>query len=142
MGMASVLGMRQVINHHFGRSKDLFASPVTTLENLDNGVGGMGRVVALGNRFMPVRVERLANALLGLDTVLMEQPVQLPKRHLHPLMELWGTWGCADGQSAFKVVDCRKQLTDESFLLRGCTGVAFLATAPLEILEICGQAHV
>jgi len=40
--MAGVLGMRWVINYHFGRSKDLLASPVTALENLDNGMGGMG----------------------------------------------------------------------------------------------------
>jgi hypothetical protein len=98
--------------------------------------------VALGNRFMPVRVEWSANALLGLDTMLLEQKAQLPKRHFHTLMELRGAWGYTGGQSAFEVVDCRQQFMDERFLLRGRTGVAFLAAAPLEILEIGGQAQV
>ena len=47
-----VLGMRQVIDDHFCRSKDLFALPVTALEHLQDGMIGMGRIVALGNRFM------------------------------------------------------------------------------------------
>jgi hypothetical protein len=47
--------MRQVIYHHFGRSKDLFTSPVTALEHLKDGMIGLGRVVAPRNSFMPVR---------------------------------------------------------------------------------------
>ena len=31
---------------------------------------------------------------------------------------------------------------DERFLLRGRTGIAFLAAAPLEILEVGGEAQV
>src|ERR1039458_2025112 len=91
---------------------------------------------------MPVRVEWSANALLGLDTMLLEQQAQLPKRHFHTLMELRGAWGYTGGQSAFEIVDCRQQLMDERFLLHGRTGIAFLASAPLEILEIGGQAQV
>jgi hypothetical protein len=142
MGMAGVLGMGQVVNHHFGRSEDLVAPPVTTLENLDNGVGGVGGIVALGNCFMPVRVERLANALLGLDTVLAEKQAQLLQRHFHPLMKLWGAGGCTGGQSAFEVVDCGQQFMDKRFLLRGRTGLALLAAAPLEVFEIRGQAQL
>ena len=55
--------MCQVTNHHFGWSKDLRTSPVTALEFLEDGVVGLGRVVALRNRFMLGRVERLANDL-------------------------------------------------------------------------------
>jgi len=91
---------------------------------------------------MPVRVERLANALLGLDTMLLEQQAQLPKCHFHTLMKLRGAWLCTGGESAFEVVDCRQQLMDERFLLRGRAGVAFLAAAPLKILEIGRQAQV
>ena len=101
----------------------------------------MGGIVALGNCFMPVRVERLANALLGLDTMLLEQQAKLPKRHFHTFMKLRGAWPCTGGQSAFEVVDCRQQLMDKRLLLRGRAGVAFLAAAPLEILEIRGQAQ-
>ena len=103
---------------------------------------GVGRVVALGNRFMPVRVERLANALLGLDAVLAEQQAQLLQRHLHTLMKLLGAGGCAGGQSTFEVVDGGQQFMDKRFLLRGRTGLALLAAAPLEILEVGGQAQV
>jgi hypothetical protein len=134
--------MRQVINHHFGRSKNLLASPVTALAHLQDGVVGLGRIVALRNRFMPVRVERLADALLDLDAVLAEQQAQLLQRHLDTLMKLKGAGGCAGGQSPFEVVDCGQQFMDEQFLLRGRTGLAFLATAPLEILEVGGQAQV
>jgi len=80
--------MGQVINHHFGRSKDLLASPIPTLQNLKDGVVGVGGIVTLGNRFMPVRIERLANTLLGLDTMLAEQQAQLLQRHLHTLVKL------------------------------------------------------
>jgi hypothetical protein len=142
MAMAGLLGMRQVINHHFGRAKDLLTPPVTALENLEDGVVGVGGIVALGNRFMPVRVERLANALLGLDTMLAEQQAQLLQRHFHPLMKLWGAGGCTGGQSTFEVVDCGQQFMDKRFLLRGRTGLALLAAAPLEILEIRGQAQL
>jgi hypothetical protein len=142
MAMAGLLGMRQVINHHFGRAKDLLPPPISALQNLKDGVVGVGGIVTLGNRFMPVRIERLANTLLGLDTMLAEQQAQLLQRHFHPLMKLWGAGGCTGGQSTFEVVDCGQQFMDKRFLLRGRTGVAFLAAAPLEILEIGGQAQV
>ncbi len=54
--------MCQVINHHFGRSKDFLTSPVTALEHLKDGVVGLGRVMALGNGFMPVRVKWLTRS--------------------------------------------------------------------------------
>ena len=76
------------INHNFGRAKDLVAPPVTTLEHLQDGVVGLGRIVALRNRFMPMRVERLADNLLGLDAMLAKQQAQLMERHLHALMKL------------------------------------------------------
>jgi hypothetical protein len=105
-------------------------------------VGGVGGIVALGNRFMPVRVERLANALLGLDSVLAEQQAQLLQRHIHTLMKLWGSGGCAGGQSTFEVIDCGQQFMDKRFLLRCRTDLALLAAASLEILEVGGQAQV
>ena len=57
-------------------------------------MSGVGCVVALGNCFMPVRIERLAKALLGLDAVLVKQKEQLSKGHLHTLMKLWGAPSC------------------------------------------------
>jgi hypothetical protein len=53
---------------------------VTALKNLEDGVVWFGRIVALGNRFMPARVERLTNALLGFEAVLAEQLPQLLQR--------------------------------------------------------------
>ncbi len=51
--------MSQVIDHHFGRAKDLPTLPVTPLEHLENSLIGASRVVPHGNRFMLVRIERL-----------------------------------------------------------------------------------
>ena len=65
--------MRPVINHHFGWSKDLLTLPVTPMQHLKDCVIGLGWIVALGNRLVLVRVERLAETLLGLDAVLAEQ---------------------------------------------------------------------
>jgi len=45
--MVGWLGMRQVIDHYFCRSKDLLAPPVATLKNLKDGVISLSRVVAL-----------------------------------------------------------------------------------------------
>ena len=140
--MVGVFGMPQVINHYFGRSKDLVTPPVTALEHLEDSVVGLGWVVALGNRLMPMRVERFANDLLGLDAVLLKQQPQLLQRHLHTLMKLLRAGRCAGGQCPFEVVDCGEKLMDERFLLRRRTDIAFLAAPPLEILEIGGQLQV
>ncbi len=134
--------MCQIIYHHFGRSKDFFTSPVTALEHLKDGMIGLGRVVALRNSFMSVRIKRLTDALLALDAVLAEQQAQLLQRHLHTLMKLARTRGCTGSQSTVEVVYCGQQFTDERFLLRDRTGLAFLTTAPLEILEVGGQAQI
>ena len=58
-----VTGPRPVIDHHLGGAEQSLAAPVPTLEYLEDGVVGLGRVVALRNRFMLGRVERLANDL-------------------------------------------------------------------------------
>ncbi len=67
-----VLGMRQVVNNHFCRSKDLLALPVTALEHLQDCMIGLGRIVALGNSVMQARVELLADDFVSHDTVLLE----------------------------------------------------------------------
>ena len=103
---------------------------------------GLGRVVALRNSFMPVRIKRLADALFALNAVLAEQQAQLLQRHLHTLMKLVRTRGCTGSQSTFEVVYCRQQFMDERFLLRDRTGLVFLTTAPLEVLEVGGQAQI
>src|SRR5208282_6019615 len=107
--MVSWLGMRQVINHYFCRSKDLLAPPVAALENLEDGFMSLSRIVALRNRFMPTRIKRLADDFLGLDAVLADQQAQLLQRHLHTLMKLPGAGGGASGQSPFEVVDDGQQ---------------------------------
>ena len=83
------------INHNFGRAKDFVAPPVTTLEHLKDRLVGLGRIVPLRNRFMPVRVERLADNLLGLDAMLAKQQAQLLQSHFHTLMKLWRSGGGA-----------------------------------------------
>jgi len=83
------------INHNFGRAKDLVAPPVTTLEHLKDGLVGLGRIVPLRNRFMPLRIERLADALISLNAMLAEQQPQLLQRHLHTLLKLWRSRGGA-----------------------------------------------
>jgi hypothetical protein len=132
---------RQVVHHHFGRA-NTFAPPVATLNHFEDGVVGLGRIMALRKRFMPVRVERLADDLLTLDAVLAEQLLQLFQRHLHPLMKLRGVPRCAGGQSPFEIVNDRQQFNDERFLLRHRAGLAFLPAAPLEILKVGGQAQM
>src|ERR1022692_2158061 len=134
--MAGWFGRPQVIDHHFGRPEDLCTSPVAALRDLKYGVVGLHRVVALGNRLMLMRVELLADDFSALDAVLAEQEAQLLQRHLHTLMKLLRTGGCAGGQGSFEVVNDRQQLMDERFLLRGCARLGFLATASFEILEV------
>src|ERR1035438_6821405 len=48
----------------------------------------------------------------------------------------------AGGQSTFEVVEGRQQLMDERFLARERTALRLLASAPLEILEVGGEAQV
>ena len=103
---------------------------------------GLGRIMALRKRFMPVRVERLADNLLTLDAVLTEQLLQLLQRHLHTLMKLRGVPRCASGQSPFEIVNDWQQLDDERFFLRHRAGFAFLPAALLEIIKIGGQAQM
>jgi hypothetical protein len=93
--MVDLFCVLQVIDHNFGRAKDLLTSPITALEHLQDGVVGLGRIMALRNRFMPVRVERLADTLLCLNAMLAEQQAQLLQRHLHTLMKLWRSRGNA-----------------------------------------------
>ena len=140
--MAGGLGRRQVIHHHFGRANDLRASPIATLNHFEDGMVGLSRIMALRKRFMPVRVERLADDLLTLDAVLAEQLLQLFQRHLHTLMKLRGVPRGASGQSPFEVVNDRQQLNDERFLLRRRAGFAFLPAAPLEIFKVGGQTQM
>jgi hypothetical protein len=78
----------QVIDHNFGRAKDVLTSPIAALEHLQDGAVGLGRIAALRNRFMPVRVKRLADTLLGLDAMLVKQQAQLLQSHLHILVKL------------------------------------------------------
>jgi hypothetical protein len=137
--MAGGLGSRQVVHDHFGRANHLRTSLITTLNHFENGVVGFSRIMALRKRFMPVRVERLADNLLTLDAMLTEQLLQLLQRHLHTLMKLRGVARGASGQSPFEIVNDRQQLDDERFLLRHRAGLAFLPAALLEIIKVSGQ---
>lgn len=85
----------QSIDHHFGGAEDLFTPSVAALKNVEDGVLGPGRIVALGDRFMQVRIKRLAGAFLGFDSVLAEQLPQLLHRQLHALKQLPGVGGWA-----------------------------------------------
>jgi hypothetical protein len=71
--MAVWLGSRQVVHYYFGRSNNLRTPLVATLNDFEDGVVGLSRIVTFRKRFMPVRVERLADDLLALDAVLTEQ---------------------------------------------------------------------
>jgi hypothetical protein len=84
-----------VINHDFGWAEDLLPPPITALEHFKDGVVGLGRIVPLRNRFMPLRIERLADALISLNAMLAEQQPQLLQRHLHTLLKLWRSRGGA-----------------------------------------------
>ena len=85
----------QPIDHHFGGAENLFTSSVTALQNFEDGVLGLGWIVALGYRFMQVRIEWPAGAFLGFDSVVAEQLPQLLHRQLHALKQLPGVGGCA-----------------------------------------------
>jgi hypothetical protein len=93
--MMGLLCVFHFINHNFGRAKDFVAPPVTTLEHLKDRLVGLGRIVPLRNRLMPVRIERLAHNLLGLNAMLAKQQAQLLQRHFHALMKLWRSGGGA-----------------------------------------------
>jgi hypothetical protein len=88
--MAGGLGSRQIIHDHFSRANDLGTSLITTLNHFKDGMVRFSRIMALRKRFVPVRVERLADNLLRLDSVLTQQLLQLLQRHLHTLMKLRG----------------------------------------------------
>ena len=138
----ALLCVLQVVDHDFGRAKDLLTSAITALVHLQDGMVGLGRVIALRNRFMPVWVKRLANNLLGLNAMLVKQQAQLLQSHLHTLMKLRRSGGGTGSQCPFKIVERGQQLVDKGFLLCGGTGLDFLAASPLEILKIGGQAQV
>jgi hypothetical protein len=95
--MAGGLGSRQVVHYHFGRANNLRSFPIATLNHLEDGMVGLGWIMALRKCFMLVRVEQLAHDFLTLDAVLPEQLLQLFQRHLHTLMKLRGV---ARGASA------------------------------------------
>ena len=82
----ALFGGGQVVYHHFGGANNLLPPSVTALEYRENRVVGLGLVVTLGKRFLPVRVERLAHDFLALDAVLTEQLLQLFQCHLHALL--------------------------------------------------------
>jgi hypothetical protein len=103
---------------------------------------GFSRIMALRKRFLPVRVEGLADDLLTFDAVLAEQLLQLLQGHLDALMKLCGVPRCAGGQSPFKIVNDRQQFDDERSLLCYRSGFDFEPTAFLEILEVSGQAQM
>jgi hypothetical protein len=111
--MACGVGSRQVINYNFGRANNLRSFPIATLNHFQNGVVGLSRIVTLRKRLMPVRVERFANYLPALDTVLKQQLLQLFQRHLHALMKLRRIPRRAGGQRAFEIVNDWQQLDYE-----------------------------
>jgi hypothetical protein len=45
--MVALFCVLQVIDHDFGRAKDLLTPPVTALKHLQDGVVGLSRIVAL-----------------------------------------------------------------------------------------------
>jgi hypothetical protein len=104
---------RWLIDDHFGGSEELLTATVAALKNFKDGVVGISRIMALGNRFMQVRIERLTGAFLGFDAVLAEQLPQLLHRQLHALKELPRIVGLAAGQGPFEVVEGGEQFMDE-----------------------------
>jgi hypothetical protein len=85
-----LLGNRQVVDHHFGGSNYFIPATVASLKNGENGVVRLSRIMALRKRFVLVRVERFADDLITLDSVLAEQLLELLQRHLDTLMKLCG----------------------------------------------------
>ena len=140
--MAGGLGSRQIVHYYFGRANNLRPSLVATLNNFKDGEIGLSRIVALRERFMPVRIERLADDCLTLDAMLAEQLLQLLQCHLHTLMKLRGVTRRTGGQSTFEIVNYRQKFNDERVLLCGSAGLAFLPAAPLKILKVCGQTKM
>jgi len=138
----ALLGRGQVVDDDFGRANHLRPALITTLNDAQNCMVGLGRIMALRKRFLPMRVERFADDRLAFHAMLVEQLLQLLERHLHSLTELGRILRGAGGQGAFKVINDRQEIHDERFLLRDGPNLGFLAAAPLEILEVGAEAQM
>ena len=68
--------MAQVVDDHFGRSKDLIATTVATLEDFQDYVVWLRWIVCHTERLMTVRIKLLAKALLRFNAVLAEELVE------------------------------------------------------------------
>ena len=72
MDMVDIPGVRQIIHHDFGRSKDFFAPSITALEYLQDGSIRLRRIEALRKCLMPVGIKQLPHDLVRLNSVLVE----------------------------------------------------------------------
>ena len=69
--------MAQVIDDHFGRPEDLCAPAVATLQDFQDGLVRLGRIMAKGNGLLLAQVKRLADTFLALNAMLTQQLTQL-----------------------------------------------------------------
>ena len=81
--LACRTSVAEIIDDHFGGTKDFVAAAVTPLEDLEDGVVWLGCVVAHAEGFVAMGVEGLAEAVFGLDTVVTQKLVQLLEGYLH-----------------------------------------------------------
>ena len=83
-------GVAQIVDDHFGRTKNLLPAAVTPLEDFEHDVVGPRRNGAGADSLVAERIKRLAEALFGFDAVLAQELVELLERHLHALAEVFG----------------------------------------------------
>src|SRR5581483_1857493 len=136
------LSAAQVVDHHFGRAKALFAAAIAALENVQHGEIRLRLVAARGDGFLAVRVKGLAKAFLRLNAMTTQEVPELLKRHLHAFAEMFRRSGLVACQRAFEIVDHRQQFADKRFLLRRSAALGFLRSPFSKVVKIGGQPHI
>ena len=140
--MAISRGIAEVVHDDHGWAKELIAAGVAALSLCEDNLIGLVWIMANGNGFVPVGVERLTDTLDGLNAVALEQPPQLLQRQCHPLMQRIGGIGMPTSQGAFEIVHRRQQFADKRFLLRRSLLLGIAPGALYEVIEISGEAQM
>jgi hypothetical protein len=97
----------QIVDDNFGWAKDFVPAAVTALEDFDNRVVRLRRIIARGQGFVPVRIEELAETVFAFDAMVPQQLTKLLQGRLHALTELLGRGGFVACDRALKIVDDR-----------------------------------
>ena len=71
------LGLDQIIDNHVGRAQHVLTAYPAAPGNLEHDVGGLRSIVSCAYGFVPMWVERPAQAVVRLDVMAVQELEQL-----------------------------------------------------------------